>query len=215
MVLTVLGTYIVNPLPSNSGKIDEIVQFTMAQKQETVAISPSDIAIGPADAPITLVKFSDFQCPACRKGAYAIHPLMERFPGKVRLIFKNFPLDPTCNAGVTSRGHPFACYAARIAICAHKQGKFEHVYRSFFDNQESFSEELLLKLGVEAGMPEAELKACMESSETAGALAKDISDGTQVKIESTPTFFMNGYRVSGAYPTTIWIALVEKLLGTK
>jgi uncharacterized membrane protein len=95
-------------------------------------------SVGPADAPVTVVEFSDFQCPFCRLGAFNLNAAMNGHPGKVRMVFRNFPLDSACNRTVEQAMHPLACDAAKAAVCSQKQGKFQAVYETLFENQASF-----------------------------------------------------------------------------
>ncbi|MEK6704946.1 MAG: thioredoxin domain-containing protein [Bdellovibrionota bacterium] len=170
-------------------------------------------SIGHKDAPITIVEFSDFQCPYCKVGAITLHSLMNRYPGKIRVIFKNFPLDPTCNKTIEHRAHSAACEAARIALCAHRQGKFKAVYEKFFEKQEALAPGRLMDMVVgPAGLNAAELTACVSSAEIDTLIAKDVNEATGLGVKSTPSFFINGRKIEGAYPLDAWIMITDSLL---
>jgi protein-disulfide isomerase/uncharacterized membrane protein len=177
-----------------------------------VKTSPSFPSIGPANAPITIVEFSDFQCPYCRIGAYAVQSAMNSHPGQVRIEFRNFPLDQACNPEVHQTAHPVACEAARVAICAEKQGKFEAVYDELFDKQSSFAPGRPLELAQKVGLNGPALETCVSGPEAAQIVNRDILEAVSLGIKSTPTFFVNGYKVEGAYPVPVWNMLFDHLL---
>ncbi|MEO5969166.1 MAG: thioredoxin domain-containing protein [Bdellovibrionia bacterium] len=177
-----------------------------------VKTNPDFPSIGPANAPITIVEFSDFQCPFCRIGAYAVHSAMNSHPGQVRIEFRNFPLDQACNPEVHQSAHPVACEAARVAMCAHKQGKFEAVHDELFDKQATFAPGRPLKLAEEMGLNGPALEACVSAPEAAQIVNRDVLEAVSLGIKSTPTFFVNGYRVEGAYPVPVWNMLFDHLL---
>lgn len=224
--LTSLGVVLLfratNPIASTSSKVQDLVDYYFARPVENLGNLDAWPSVGPPTAPITLVKFSDFQCPACKRGATAIHPLIGHFGNKIRIVFKNFPLDPGCNSEVKASIHPVACFAAKLALCAHQKDRFESTYMSFFENQERFSErglsigdqqKILLDLTREStGMSPSEIQSCLDSNATWDFLKKDIQGGIDLRIESTPTFFLNGRRVPGAYPTEVWIRIIDQLL---
>jgi protein-disulfide isomerase len=100
----------------------EVEQWEQTPPRE-IAIASSDAASGPPDAPVTLVEFSDFECPFCRDAATVLRGLKERHGDRVRFVFKHFPLDASCNRHFAT-AHPLACQAALVAACAGKQGRF-------------------------------------------------------------------------------------------
>ena len=169
-------------------------------------------SLGPATAPITIVEYSDFQCPYCRIGAYAVHSAMNSHLGQVRVEFRNFPLDQACNPEVHQTAHPVACEAARVAICADKQGKFEEVYNELFDKQATFAPGRPLELAQGIGLNRTALEACTAAPETAMLVNRDILEAVTLGVKSTPTFFVNGYKVEGAYPVPVWNMLFDRLL---
>lgn len=181
-----------------------------------VNAGPELPSIGAKDAPITIVEFSDFQCPYCRMGAYTLNAVLKRNPGKVRVVFRNFPLDPSCNPLIKSSGHPVACEAARAVVCGHQQGKFEPVYEELFDRQAELAKARPTEVAkASAGVDGEALTACMAANETALAVSRDIEEGKQLNIQSTPTFFINGRKVEGLYPVPVWDELIERLLAAQ
>jgi protein-disulfide isomerase len=168
-------------------------------------------------APITIVEFIDFQCPHCRNGASIMKALMGKFPGKVKVVLKNFPLDGQCNrlikqSSAQGGGHMAACEAAKVSICAHKEGKFVAVFEDLFDQQQFLKPGLPTEIAVKNGMDEAKVKSCITSPETEMMLSAGIEDGNTLGVQSTPTFFINGHKVEGAYPVPVWTKVIQRLL---
>jgi protein-disulfide isomerase len=167
-------------------------------------------SIGPKNAPITIVKFSDFQCPSCKFGAFALHPILLRYPEKIRLVIRNFPLDPTCNREVPQGGHAHACEAAKIAVCANQQGKFKAVYEQFFEHQDEIAAGRVHGLAAGLGLDMAKIDECVTKPETMGAIKADIEEGIKLGVSSTPTFFFNGKKIEGGMPSEVWQKLLEQ-----
>ena len=193
-----------------------MVEQTLNTAPVPVNAGPEFPSIGPKDAPITIVEFSDFQCPYCRLGAYTMNAVVKRNPGKVRVVFRNFPLDPSCNPLIKGNGHAVACEAARAAVCGHKQGRFEGVYEELFDRQADLVKARPTEVAKEVGgVDAAVLTSCMAAGETALSISRDIEEGKQLNIQSTPTFFVNGRKIEGLYPTAVWDQLIERLLSVQ
>jgi protein-disulfide isomerase len=155
-----------------------------------VAGNPS---IGPANAPITVVEFSDFQCPHCRELYRTLKELEPRYP-QVHFVFKDFPL---------TQIHPWAITAALAARCAYMGNPpfFWKVHDAIFDNQELITVEnaydQMLKFATDAGMAADAFRACMISPEAKNAIESNLADGRALKIQSTPTLFVNGRPLIG------------------
>jgi predicted DsbA family dithiol-disulfide isomerase len=160
---------------------------------------------GPAGAPITIVEWADFECPACKAAVPEIEEVMAS-AGDVRLVFKNFPLDI----------HENAEYAARAAMAADKQGKFWEMHKALFASQLPPTEATVLQLASDLGLDLEKFKKDQRSEEVADAVARDRKQGDAVKLRATPTLFINGRLFS--YGTDLkaglldWIALERKLL---
>ncbi len=180
-----------------------------------IAEDPSAPSLGPVNARVTIVEYSDFQCPFCRMGALSLHPVQARYPNDVRVVFRHYPLDSACNRQVTRTMHPVACEAARLAACAHQDGKFKEVYETLFEHQELMAKQSpyeILKAKGPAGLDADKLNACAASDATKLRVSQDIEAGIALKVESTPTFFVNGYKINGALPPAAWNLLVERIL---
>lgn len=146
---------------------------------------------GSKDAPITIVEFSDFQCPFCRLAAFNIKPYLYEFRDKVKFAFLNYPLDNSCNQYVQTPMHQNACLAARAAICADQKGKFWEYHDGVFKNQQKISRELLVKLATDNGMEKAWFEQCMDSEESLNRVKEDVEIGHRIYIAGTPSVFIN------------------------
>ena len=188
----------------------ELVQNTLSQPVIAVQSGPEFPSTGPKDAPVTIVEFSDFQCPHCQRAAMTFHNLQLRHPGLVRVVLRNYPLDGSCNPKMQGGGHKAACVAARGAYCAQKLGKFQAYYEHVFENQASITSESIPNLAKEAGLDEAAFNSCVNSDEAKGAVARDIEEGDSLGVEGTPTVFINGRR-AGAFPLPVWEILLDRI----
>ncbi|MBI3565144.1 MAG: DsbA family protein [Elusimicrobia bacterium] len=146
---------------------------------------------GDAAAPIKVVEFSDFQCPACRYAEEPLRKLLSFYDGKVRFTFKHFPL----------RMHQWAKSGAAAAECAGRQGKFWEYHDRLYDKQDEWTnanaDKLLTVYGHELGLDMAAFEACRQDPATTAAVAADMKDGDDAWVGSTPTFFVNGRRFVG------------------
>ena len=149
---------------------------------------------GPANAPVTIVEFADFECPFCAHAFSVLETLVNTtYKGKVKVIFKAYPLNV----------HPWAIKAAAAAECARLQNPeaFWDFARYFYTNQGSINvkniQDNVDKLAKEQKLDAPSLKACMDSSQTAARIKQDQTDGNSIHVTSTPTFFVNGIPVVG------------------
>lgn len=149
-----------------------------------VSGSPST---GPQNAPITLVEFSDFQCPYCIAAVPQIYALMKAYPTQVKLIFKQFPLET----------HAQAEFAATAAVAAHKQGKFWMMHDALFAHHDDLSRNSILALAKENGLDMQRFEKDIDSTEVRETVLRDVQDGNKAGVEGTPTIFVNGQRYNG------------------
>jgi len=155
-------------------------------------------AAGRPDAPVIILEFSDFECPYCRAAQPILKRIMERWPGKVRHLFKHFPLEQ----------HAHAMQAARAAVCAGQQEQFWAMHDRIFA-AEDLSETVLREAAVGAGLRMAEFDNCMRSEEAESHVRKDMFVGRTAGVMATPAFFVKGELV----PASGLEAAVEKILG--
>lgn len=151
---------------------------------------------------ITVVEFSDFECPACRRTHAKIEQLIKDNPGKIRFVPKNFPLDPSCNPGMKHSLHKHSCNVASIVRCAGEQGNFWTMYDLVFTSpvldKESTTEEVFTELyqgAASAGLDVEAMKQCVSSGRHLEKLKHDVSEGEQYDIQGTPTFFVDGKKI--------------------
>jgi protein-disulfide isomerase len=140
---------------------------------------------------ITVVEYSEFQCPFCEKVLPTTAKLLEEYKGKVRWIVRDFPL------GFHNRARP----AAVAARCAADQGKYWQMYYELFNNQRALSDENLMSYGKKVGLDQKKYEKCFKSPEKQNAVIdKNYASGEKLGVTGTPAFFINGRRVSGALP---------------
>ena len=207
----------VNPQADQKNEdVTDMVESVLSAPVVPITLAADVPIIGDPNAPITVIKFSDYQCPACRLGANAIHPLFKRYPKEVKFAFVNFPLAVECNpdSGLKQTMHEFACEAATVAVCATEQGKFAETYEVLFENQSIFKGGEIAKLVASKvpGIDLEKLKACTILPSTMEKIKRDAQLGVQVKVQSTPTFFVNGKKIEGGLPTNIWMKILDRML---
>ena len=159
-------------------------------------------SLGPDNAPVTIVEFSDFQCPYCRQAQGALKQLMAAYEGKVKLVFRDFPLRNI---------HPQAQKAAEAAQCAAEQQKFWPYHDKLFAAA-SLQPDELKKFAQELGLKLEQFTACLDSNKHAAAIDADIQAGRNAGVNATPTFFVNGYLLSGAATYERFKELVDAAL---
>lgn len=154
---------------------------------------PSFRDTGPAEAPIVIEEFTDFACPACRHAYSGLEEIKKAYPGKVRVIFKHYPL---------TNIHPWSVEAAVRADCAGRQGKFKEYAGLLFEKQQEWAmmrepQAKFDEFADKAGLDKAVLAVCLADPETARQVSGDMAEGDMRGINATPTFFVNGKRAVG------------------
>ncbi len=158
--------------------LDDAVQIPVAGAPST----------GPAGAPITIVEFSDFQCPYCAAAIPEIHALLKAYPQQVKLVFKQYPLE----------FHPNADIAAAAAVAAQKQGKFWAMHDALFLHHDNLSRANILALAKQSGLEMKRFEQDLDSTAVRESVVRDVQDGDHAGVEGTPTLFINGQRYNGA-----------------
>ncbi len=159
-------------------------------------------ARGPRDAAITVALFSDFQCPFCSRVEPTLTALEKEYPGKVRVVWKNFPLP----------FHESARSAALAAHAAGEQGKFWEMHDKLIQNQQALAAENLEKYAQELGLDLARWKGAMGSAATAQLVDADMKQGQNLGINGTPSMFINGRKVVGARPLADLKTIIDEEL---
>lgn len=142
---------------------------------------------GPADARITLVEFSDFECPFCSSAVKQVDTIMAAYPKDVKLIYKQFPLSM----------HPHAEMAAEASLAAREQGKFWEMYEVLFKNYRQLSQNNILAMAKDLGLDMDKFKADLASGKFKAVVEKDLADGEAAGVYGTPSFYINGKQYNG------------------
>jgi protein-disulfide isomerase/uncharacterized membrane protein len=212
--LLLLGTYGLTAQLKHEMPFDEdaFINELRARPPQTIDVgdSPRQGFQG-SNPPLQLVEFADFQCPACGAAARQMHRLINVYSDRVQLVFKNFPLDPSCNRHITNRIHDFACLGAKAAFCANKQGKFVDYYEKLFGNQAAIHPDKTSEWATELGLDRAAFEACIISPEAQASIDRDADLAASLGLESTPTFFANGRRVEGVIDERKLKVLIHEL----
>ena len=173
-------------------------------KNVDLADSPSK---GPAGAPVLLVEFADFECPACGAARPVLDEMYHQYEGQVRFVFKEFPL------GI----HQYAEKAARAALAAQKQGKFWEMHAVLFDNQQHLEASNVEQLAKSIGLDLARFSQDRDSEAIADIVSRDRKQGEKLELASTPSIFINGrhFESTGEFKDDLseWIALEIELNG--
>jgi protein-disulfide isomerase len=165
----------------SKGLRDEL-GFENALQPPRFDLDPKGPSQGPADAPVTLVEFSDYECPFCKASETVVKQVLDRYPTQVRLLFKNFPIDT----------HPKARPAAEAAQCADEQGKFWDFHHKLFEKAPQIGPDQLGPIATEAGLDAAKLDECAKAKKFAAKIDADIAEGKKSGVAGTPSFFVNG-----------------------
>jgi protein-disulfide isomerase len=146
---------------------------------------------------VSIVEFSDFQCPFCVK-AYRDLRRLVRSRTDVNLVFRHYPLDSACNPHLQHSVHPNACLAACAAECASQQGRFWEYHDRLFENNERLEREGLFRYAREAQLDIVAFRSCLDDPATRARVGEDIESGAKLGVTSTPTLFINGRMIEGA-----------------
>jgi protein-disulfide isomerase len=167
-------------------------------------VSKDDHVRGPENAAITLVEFSDLQCPFCQRFHPTVQRLLQEYPDKIRWVYRHYPL---------TQIHPEAQPAAEAAECAGQQGKFWEYVDSLFDNQQSLAAAYYPELAKTLKLNVSKFSACLTDGIGKAKIAADVAEGNQIGVNGTPTSYLNGQEVAGAQPYETVKAQVDALLG--
>jgi protein-disulfide isomerase len=160
---------------------------------------------GPKNAPVTMVIFSDFECPFCGRIEPTISKLEADYPGKIRVVWKNFPLS----------FHQNAKPAANAALAAGDQGKFWEYHDKLFANQRALDRASLDKYAQELGLDMGKFKAAMDSNKFSAQIDAEMKEGSAVDVSGTPATFINGRKIGGAYPYETFKKVLDQEMAKK
>jgi protein-disulfide isomerase len=185
-------------------KVEILLPPYLPPKVEVAATGPSK---GPENAPITIIEFSDFQCPYCAKAEPTVKDLMEleKYKGKIRLVFRDYPLE----------FHKLAPKAAEAAHCAGDQGKYWEMHGRLFAGTPKLEITDLKAYAREVQLDAGRFDKCLDSGEKAKVVQDHFKAGADAGVRGTPAFFINGRMISGAQPLEAFKAIIDAELAAK
>ena len=196
---------------SRRSYLQGLLQHSVNNGELVVLLKPPKIemTVGPAPvrgdpkAPVTIVEFSDFSCAYCRKAESTMNELLARYPGKVKLAYRDFPLKQL---------HPQAQLAAEAARCAGEQGKFWEYHDLLFAHPDKQDREGLTENAHLLKLDDKQFEGCLNSGQYKPKIEQDISLGIRSGVVATPGFFINGTFVNGAQPTGAFEKIIQEEL---
>jgi protein-disulfide isomerase len=159
---------------------------------------------GSDTATVTVVEFSDFHCPFCRRVQPTLNQLLAKYPSQVKLVYKHMPLDQL---------HPQARRAAEASWCAQQQGKFWQYHDLLYAGGPDGSDATLSAVATRAGLDPAAYQQCMASGKAAEVVQQQVDEGAKFGVSGTPGFFVNGRFLNGAVPLETFVQVIEEELG--
>jgi len=189
---------------------DAYITELRGKHKTTISLRPPVVEVATAGRPekggknasVTIVEFSDYECPFCKRAETVVDQVMSTYGDKIKVVFRDFPLPFHANA------RP----AAEAANCAAAQGKFWEYHAKLFANQAALTPDKLNAYAGEIGLDGAKFSECLAQKPHAAAIDKDIEDGQKVGVSGTPAFFINGRMLSGAQPFEKFKELIDEEL---
>jgi protein-disulfide isomerase len=175
--------------------------LNFVKEEEVLLNSQDDPQIGNKNAKVRIVEFGDFQCPYCREAFPTVREIISKYQDRIHFIYRDFPV---------ADQHPVAAKAAEAGQCANEQGKFWEFHDKIFINQGELSLDNLSVFASAAGLESEKFNQCLRSGKYASEVLQDLLDGKKLGVKGTPTFFINGYRVSGVIPREMFINLIKQ-----
>lgn len=187
------------------GKAGGAVKVMLEPPRYTVPMSADDPVRGNASAPVTIIEFSDFQCPFCQRVNPTLARVRETYGDKVKIVFKDYPLP----------NHPQAPKAAEAARCAGEQKKYWEMHDAMFANQRALEVPALKQTARAIGLDGASFDSCLDSGKFAATIRKGSELGDRMGVNSTPTLYINGRPVIGAMPFESFKQIIDEELAKK
>jgi protein-disulfide isomerase len=167
----------------------------------TITVDPVMVR-GPSAALVTVVEFSDYECPYCKRSQRVLGQIASEYEGRIRLVFKDFPLD----------SHPGARPAAEAARCAGTAGRYWEYHDLLFIAQPDFGRDSLIGYAGRLGLNRDVFAACLDGGTNRKAVEQDLREGIAVGVRGTPTFLINGRRLVGAQPIEAFREAIDEAL---
>ncbi len=173
--------------------------------RRNLAVAPNEPARGPAQAPVTIVEYSDFECPFCSRVVPTLYQLIDDYGDKIRLVYRDYPL----------AFHPNAQLAAEAAQCAHDQGKFWDYHNKLFENQKALDRKSLDSYATELELDADSFGSCLNDRAQQASVMTETQQASAYGVTGTPAFFINGRFVSGALPIERFKEVIDDELARK
>ncbi len=154
-------------------------------------ITADDHMLGPADAPVTVLEYGDYECPYCRGAARDVHSMLDLYPGRIRFVFRNFPIPQL---------HPHAQQAAEAAEAAAAQGKFWEMYDLLLRPSSGLDLDALLGYARDLGLDIDQFRKEVTGGAHAAKIEHDVQEGVRNGVNATPKFYVDGVRIDGKFP---------------
>ncbi|HUK66053.1 MAG TPA: thioredoxin domain-containing protein [Anaeromyxobacteraceae bacterium] len=177
----------------------------VALKPPRLEVAAEGPARGAPGARVTIVEFSDYQCPYCSRAEETVKEVMKAYDGKIRLVYRDYPLP----------FHPQAQKAAEAAHCAGDQGKYWEMHEKLFANQQALEPPALKGYAKDLGLDQGKFDKCLDAGEKASLVETNRKAGEKVGVTGTPAFFINGYLLSGAQPIGEFKSIIDSELARK
>ncbi len=179
--------------------IDVKINISPPRTQVSAGDAPSQ---GPADAKVTMIEFSDYQCPFCGRSRPTVNQVLKKYGDKIRYVFRDFPLS----------FHDKSAKAHEAAHCAGEQGKYWEMNHLLFANQHSLDVSNLKNYAAQIGLDQKKFDTCLDSGKFAARVQRDIQEGASYGVSGTPSFFINGIPLSGARPFSAFSKIIDEEL---
>lgn len=204
---------------SKDDQIKQIINLYKNAKKEKLELQGVPYA-GDKDAPITFVKYADFNCGHCANTSHILRKMLVEYSGMIKVYFKNFPLDGNCNKLVKRKSaNGSSCIAASAVICANKQNKFFDVYKALYDDSDKdiiHSASSVMQIAKDNNLNINAFQKCLGSEETKKNIEKEVDEGEKLEIESTPLLFVNNRRLPAGTPEPdVLRGLIDHLIKTR
>lgn len=173
--------------------------FQLLIEPPRIPLSAGGASRGPSNAPVTLVQFTDYQCPYCLRSEPTVAKVRERYGDQVRVVVRHFPLE----------FHPKARGAAEAAACAGRQGRFFEYHDALFQNQNALALPDLEARAKQVGLDLAAFRSCLSAKQTAKEVDADLEEARRAGVTGTPAFFVNGILLSGAQPLEAFVEVID------
>lgn len=184
-------------------RLREAANIKIFLTRPTVDVSvDDDPSRGPDNAPVTIIEFTDYQCPFCGRARPTVYQILDTYGDKVHYVVRDFPLS----------FHPYAKKAAEAAGCAGEQGKYWEYSKILWENQRALDVPDLKKYAKNLNLNTAKFDTCLDTDQFSEEIEKDIADGIKAGVSGTPTFFINGQLISGARPFEDFKEIIDSAL---